>query len=73
MGRRLKRLENLSDEHRPLTRTIGGHPETSDYSFEVVNPSTALPWSPDAYHCFQEGRWPNVGATAPDRTTTCDW
>lgn len=43
MPRRLKRLKNLSDSDRKITHTIGGHGETSDSAFVVVNPSTAAP------------------------------
>jgi acyl-CoA reductase-like NAD-dependent aldehyde dehydrogenase len=45
MPRKLKRLENLSNPDRKLTHTINGQPETSDNSFEVVNPSTAVPFA----------------------------
>ena len=50
MPRKLKRLENLSNPDRKITHTIGGRPETSDSSFEVINPSTATPFTrcPDA-------------------------
>ncbi len=50
MPRKLKRLENLSNPGRKITHTIGGRPETSDRLFEVINPSTAAPFTqcPDA-------------------------
>jgi acyl-CoA reductase-like NAD-dependent aldehyde dehydrogenase len=50
MPRKLKRLENLSNPDRKITHTIGGRAESSDRSFEVINPSTAAPFThcPDA-------------------------
>ena len=50
MPRKLKSLENLSSADREITHTIGGRPETSELSFEVINPSTAEPFTrcPDA-------------------------
>jgi acyl-CoA reductase-like NAD-dependent aldehyde dehydrogenase len=50
MPRKLKRLENLSSPERKITHTIAGKPETSDASFEVINPSTATAFTrcPDA-------------------------
>lgn len=50
MPRKLKRLENLSNPERKITHTIGGRAESSDRSFEVINPSTATSFTrcPDA-------------------------
>jgi acyl-CoA reductase-like NAD-dependent aldehyde dehydrogenase len=50
MPRRLKSLRDLASPERAVTHTIDGRGESSDNSFEVVNPSTAAAFArcPDA-------------------------
>jgi acyl-CoA reductase-like NAD-dependent aldehyde dehydrogenase len=45
MPRKLKRLENLANPSRKITHTIGGDAVSSDTAFDVVNPSTAEPFT----------------------------
>jgi acyl-CoA reductase-like NAD-dependent aldehyde dehydrogenase len=45
MPRRLKSLRDLASLERAVTHTIGGRGESSDNSFEVINPSTATPFA----------------------------
>jgi acyl-CoA reductase-like NAD-dependent aldehyde dehydrogenase len=50
MPRRLKSLRDLANPERAATHTIDGRGESSERTFEVINPSTAAPFAhcPDA-------------------------
>jgi len=69
MPRRLKSLENLASPERKLTHTIDGRAETSRESFEVINPSTAAPFT----HCPDASKEQLDAAVAAARRAFADW
>jgi acyl-CoA reductase-like NAD-dependent aldehyde dehydrogenase len=69
MTRKPKRFENLSDPNRRLVHTIGGQGEASDSSFDVINPSTATPFT----RCPDASKEQLSRAVSAARAAASDW